>query len=231
MSTVTTSHDIVDEPPRMRARRQPSKSSGGSSDHSWISVEERRTHILRATAQCIAKQGYDGVRLRDVSHAAGVSVGLIQHYFDTRDVLLREAIKHLSEQLTGRFTSVDTHMLGAWERIEILVDQLCAVPDLEAHGFMWIAFAAAVSKHPELGPDLESVYQSWEEYVAAAVDHGVETGEFDLAGSRDDVIAVLLAFFDGYEYDMGTGLVAADPNELRDRALLTARALFRPTSA
>lgn len=195
-----------------------------------VSNEERRMRILGATAECIAEQGYDGVRLRDVARRAGVSVGLIQHYFDTRDALLRQAIKHLSEQLAGRFTSVGTQQDSAWQRIESLVDQLCAVPDLQAHSFMWIAFAAAVSKHPELEPELKNVYRSWEVYVRDAVAHGVETGEFDLIGDTDDVIVAFLAFFDGYEYDMGTKLIAADTTELRRRALMVARALFRPTA-
>ena len=194
-------------------------------------IEERSEHILRITAECIAEQGYDGVRLRDVSKRAGVSVGLIQHYFDTREALLSRAIKHLSERLTSQFSRLGGQQDSAWQQIEALVDELCSVPDLKAHSSMWIAFAAAVSKHPELRPELTSVYRSWERYVSSAIDQGVNTGEFNLVGERDDVIAVFLAFFDGYEYDMGTGLLPTDTTELRRRALLTARALFRPLSA
>lgn len=73
------------------------------------------------------------------------------------------------------------------------------------------------------------MYDAWRVYVEEAVDLGVSSGEFDLLGDRDDVIASYLAFFDGYEYDMATGLIPIDTDELRRRALLVARALFRPT--
>lgn len=199
------------------------------SDSTQPTVEERRFHILTAAVSLIAEQGYDGVRLRDVGKRAGVSIGLIQHYFDTRDELMRAAIVHLSEDLVARFNQAGHAEASAWGRIVALVDQLCAVPNLSEHSTMWVAFAAAVSKYPDLSPGLRQVYDAWRVYVEEAVDLGVSSGEFDLLGDRDDVIASYLAFFDGYEYDMATGLIPIDTDELRRRALLVARALFRPT--
>ncbi|WP_053383581.1 TetR/AcrR family transcriptional regulator [Leucobacter celer] len=191
-------------------------------------AEERRRTILAAASECIALQGYDGVRLRDVSKRAGVSVGLIQHYFETRDELLAQAIRHLSEELLAGFSQSEAGPLGAWERIEALVDRLCSVSDLQEHSFMWIAFGSAAAGHPELRPHLERVYRLWEAYVRHAVEAGIENGELSPVGDLDDTIAVYLAFFDGYEYDMGAGLVPADVEDLRRRALLLGRALLRP---
>ncbi|MBO1900977.1 TetR family transcriptional regulator [Leucobacter weissii] len=190
--------------------------------------EERRKIILTAAAECIAEQGYDGVRMREVSRRAGVSVGLIQHYFDTRDELLAQAIRHLSEELLSAFARPSAAPRGAWERIEALVDHLCSVTDIREHSFMWIAFGAAVAGHPELRPQLERVYRSWERIVRGAIEDGAASGELDPVGDIDDTVAAYLAFFDGYEYDMGTGLVEADVAELRRRALLLGRALLRP---
>ncbi|PRI10758.1 TetR/AcrR family transcriptional regulator [Leucobacter massiliensis] len=191
-------------------------------------AEERRQAILAAASECIALQGYDGVRLRDVGKRAGVSIGLIQHYFETRDELLAQAIRHLSEELLAAFAQPPAAPVGAWGRIELLVDRLCSVPGLQEHSFMWVAFGAAVAGHPELRPHLERVYRSWEEYVRSAVREGVRSGELSPLGELEDAVAVYLAFFDGYEYDMGAGLVPADAEELRRRALLLGRALFRP---
>ena len=194
------------------------------------SIEERKLLIMSATVSLIAKDGYDGVRLRDVSRVAGVSIGLIQHYFDTRNELMRAAIVHMSEELVGRFKQAGHAETSAWGRIVALVDQLCAVPDLNEHSTMWVAFAAAVSKYPELKPGLQNVYDAWECYITEAIHLGLETGEFSLVGEREDVIASLLAFFDGYEYDMATGLIPVDTDQLRRRALLVAAALLRPNS-
>ena len=194
-------------------------------------AEERRRTILAAASECIAVQGYDGVRLREVSKRAGVSIGLIQHYFETRDELLAQAIRHLSEELLAEFARPAAARLGAWQRIEELVDRLCSVANLQEHSFMWVAFGSAAAGHPELRPHLERVYRSWETYVRGAVEAGVASGELSPIGEVDDLVAVYLAFFDGYEYDMGAGLVPAAAEELRRRALLLGRALFRPRTA
>lgn len=191
-------------------------------------VEERRRTILDAAGECIAFQGYDGVRLRDVSRRAGVSVGLIQHYFDTRDELLAQAIQHLSVELVAEFMRPATEQMSPWQRIEELVDRLASVKDLQSHSFMWVAFGSAVAGHPELRPHLQHVYDSWEGYVRNAIEHGVASGAFLPEGDLDDIVAIYLAFFDGYEYDMGAGLVATDIPEMRRRALHLARALLRP---
>lgn len=191
-------------------------------------IQERRELILTAAATCIARQGYDGVRLRDISREAGVSIGLVQHYFDTREGLLAHAIRHLSEGLLADFAQGVKHATSAWGTIEALVEMLCRVPNLQEHSTMWVAFAGAVSRHSELAPHLENVYLTWDRYVRNAVLQGTQRGEFDPVGDVDDVVAVFLAFFDGYEYDMATGLTQVDADELRRRARLLATALLRP---
>lgn len=192
------------------------------------SVEDRRQLILESTITCIIRSGFDGVRLRDVSKEAGVSVGLIQHYFDSRDELVSQAIAHLSEDLVEQFFHAASGAETAWARIEWMVDRLCEVPDLASHSHMWLALGGAVVRHPQLRPELERVYGAWQHYVHSTLELGVRNGEFDLIGDIDDVVATYLAFFDGYEYDMSTGLLPADKAELRRRSFLLSRSLFRP---
>ena len=54
-------------------------------------LSRRKRAILEATLRLVADQGAAAVRLRDVARAAGVSVGSLQYYFDSRDQLIREA--------------------------------------------------------------------------------------------------------------------------------------------
>ena len=58
---------------------------------SAMSLSERMARqcetVLRVAVQQIAERGYDSVRLRDVATNAGVSIGLLQHYFGSREDL------------------------------------------------------------------------------------------------------------------------------------------------
>ena len=52
---------------------------------------DRRDEVLAAAATVMARMGFERMRLRDVATEAGVSIGLLQHYFETREQLGREA--------------------------------------------------------------------------------------------------------------------------------------------
>ena len=57
-----------------------------------LSETERREQILRATVEVVARYGYDGASLVRVAEQAGVSKGLVSHYFGSKDDLMAEAV-------------------------------------------------------------------------------------------------------------------------------------------
>lgn len=50
-----------------------------------------RTRLITVAMRLFAERGYDGVTVRDIAGSAGVSVGLINHHFQTKEGL-REAV-------------------------------------------------------------------------------------------------------------------------------------------
>jgi TetR/AcrR family fatty acid metabolism transcriptional regulator len=50
---------------------------------------ERRRTILRAAIDVFAEKGYHGCRIADVAQQAGVAYGLVYHYFQNKDELLK----------------------------------------------------------------------------------------------------------------------------------------------
>ncbi len=185
----------------------------------------RREQILTAAGQCIRVLGFDRVRLRDVSTESGASIGLIQHYFETRDGLLEEAVAHQSDQLIERLIARSTDLHG-WRRLEALFDEIYGIPDLGEHATLWVALAGAAMRHPELLPRHHRIHLAWRQLVGEAVRESVELGEIEPIDDIDHRIACLLAFFDGYEFQVATGDMPADAETFRVRARLVAAALF-----
>ncbi|WP_129839857.1 TetR/AcrR family transcriptional regulator [Streptomyces sp. RFCAC02] len=64
--------------------------------------EERRRQIARAVRDLIAGQGLDAVTVARTAAAAGVSVGLVQHYFRSKDEMLLHAFHEISARIRGR---------------------------------------------------------------------------------------------------------------------------------
>lgn len=50
-------------------------------------AEETRGRILDAASQLFAQHGYEGASVRQIASAAGVSLGMIRHYFGSKDGL------------------------------------------------------------------------------------------------------------------------------------------------
>ena len=58
----------------------------------------RRQDLIQGTIKSIAALGYQDSTVQTICEAAGVSRGLIGHYFDGKDELLIEAFRHLVAQ-------------------------------------------------------------------------------------------------------------------------------------
>jgi AcrR family transcriptional regulator len=58
--------------------------------------------ITDALGRIASRQGLSGVTFREVAAEAGVSVGLVQHYFASKDELLLAALRHLAERVAKR---------------------------------------------------------------------------------------------------------------------------------
>jgi AcrR family transcriptional regulator len=69
--------------------------------------EERREQIVEAALRVFADKGYDAATTKDIAHAAGVTPGLIYHYFQDKRALLatifaeRSAVGITAEMLTA----------------------------------------------------------------------------------------------------------------------------------
>ena len=64
------------------------------------SPEVRREALVEAALRCIAAHGYEGVSVRRIAAEAGVSVGLINHYYAGIDLLVAHAFESMAESMT-----------------------------------------------------------------------------------------------------------------------------------
>ncbi len=61
-----------------------------------IQAEERRLQILDAALEVFAEKSYRGTSIKDIAAAAGMSQGLMYHYFTGKEELLKATIDHHS---------------------------------------------------------------------------------------------------------------------------------------
>ncbi|MFE0579890.1 TetR/AcrR family transcriptional regulator [Streptomyces sp. NPDC058874] len=67
-----------------------------------VDHEERRTQIAEALVRVAGRRGLHAVGMRDVAAEAGVSLRLVQYYFQTKEKLLFYGLQHLTDRFTAR---------------------------------------------------------------------------------------------------------------------------------
>ena len=60
--------------------------------------DRRRQALIKATIAVIARHGVSGTTVDRVARKAGVSLGLMNFHFDSKERLFRETFRHLSEE-------------------------------------------------------------------------------------------------------------------------------------
>lgn len=191
---------------------------------------EPRESILVAAAKCLSERGFDRSRLRDVSKYAGVSIGLIQHYFETRDQLLHEAFSWSCNELLARWRlRAESWPDDPWRRIVFLVDELTLGPDLKRHAATWTEFCSSAARHDELRGPVSEVFIGWRRLIVDAIEQARAMGLAEPEMEARDVADILNAVVDGFEMAtaVDAGLVTAE--RFRALVIAVASSLLRPS--
>src|SRR5271154_6260680 len=121
--------------------------------------ETRRRQLVEVTIDSLAELGYVGTTLAQIAIRAGVSTGLVAHYFGDKDGLLDAAFRSLAtrvgNQVRARLRQVGTPR----GRIQAVIDANLAPEEFEQRtGTAWLAFWGQVL-HVESLKRVQSVYQ------------------------------------------------------------------------
>jgi AcrR family transcriptional regulator len=68
-----------------------------------LSKQRRQQQLLNATIKCISKKGLGSMTLADVANEAGLSQGIVNLHFKSKDNLLRETLNYLFEDYDTEF--------------------------------------------------------------------------------------------------------------------------------
>ncbi|MEI2298074.1 TetR/AcrR family transcriptional regulator [Ensifer sp. MJa1] len=68
---------------------------------------ERRQELIEATLDCISEFGLKGATVRQIAIRAGVTAGLVRHYFESKDQMVAEAYRAVIASLTEKASQVE----------------------------------------------------------------------------------------------------------------------------
>ncbi|MFB9903485.1 TetR family transcriptional regulator C-terminal domain-containing protein [Allokutzneria oryzae] len=147
-----------------------------------IDHELRRRQVVEALLRLTAERGLDEVSVAKVAAAAGVSVGLVQHYFSNKDEMLLLAFHTIDERFDERLRvlleSSGDREVPARSLVREALLQLMPLDDVRAdEARVWLAFCARSVGAPQLAKVYEAATLRRLEQLADAVVRGQLAGE------------------------------------------------------
>src|SRR5579863_2021102 len=121
--------------------------------------DTRRRQLVEVTIDSLAELGYVGTTLAQIATRAGVSPGLVAHYFGDKDGLLDAAFRSLARRVGNHVRARLRHVSTPRARIQAVIDANLAPEEFEQRtGTAWLAFWGQVLQVPSL-KRVQSVYQ------------------------------------------------------------------------
>lgn len=160
--------------------------------------EGKGEHIASALRRVVAAQGLEAVSLRRVAAEAGVTSGMVQHYFPSKDAMLDCALQAAAAGFQARMTAA-LAALGASAAPRDLVGAVLSalLPSDDgglADGRVALAFMAHAATRPEAARRLEEGAAQLRDFIADQARAAVRGGEAaaDLDPKRTAVAQVLI---------------------------------------
>jgi AcrR family transcriptional regulator len=166
-----------------------------------VDHHERRTLIADALVRVAAAQGLEAVSLRHVAAEAGVSAGMVQHYFRTKDEMMAFALAVVREHYQQRVTEA-VESLGATPGTRTLLWTFLAAllptdDERRADGQVALAFLAYSAVRPAAGTVLHADAADLATYVAGLIRDAQNAGEAVSHVDPHRAAAGLLAILEG----------------------------------
>ncbi|MET0235388.1 MAG: TetR/AcrR family transcriptional regulator [Kibdelosporangium sp.] len=160
-----------------------------------VDHEERRRLIAEAVRRIAADRGLEAVSLGEVASVAGISKGLVQHYFPTKDVMLRYAAETLRDQVERR---MGTAFAGGVPGLRtMLVALLPLDEENRAEALVANAFLQRALKDEDIAQRFRIGHAQLRDAVAATIAAAQAAGELDAGVDPAPEADLLLALVSG----------------------------------
>ncbi len=178
----------------------------------------RREQICRAAATVISREGFAGTTMRMVAEEAGVSTGMLNHYFANRQDLLQQALVFVSERAQARMRAAIADVPPGRQRLAALLDSaLEEGQEVDETWRVWINAYGEAVRLAGLRHTIESRLISWYELLDKALEGLVppeENGAIPWAWRLD-------AILNGLTLQALTSEAALDSERIRDEVIRT----------
>ncbi|OGO46292.1 MAG: hypothetical protein A2W34_02450 [Chloroflexi bacterium RBG_16_64_32] len=157
----------------------------------------RRSQIISAARKVFSRKGYDAATVEEIAETAGVSKGLIYHYFRSKeDVLVAtaeawlDAFKEDTKRMTTAEATASSKLLA--------VQRLHTEQTIKGWDFVLVQveFWSELLRQPAIAHHYARMFRNARSLLAATIEEGIAGGEFRPVPAKE-VASLMMAMVDG----------------------------------
>jgi TetR/AcrR family transcriptional regulator, transcriptional repressor of bet genes len=133
--------------------------------------ERRRDDLISAALDLVAEGGPRAATVRAISDKAGVTAGLIRHYFASKEELTRAAYTRLMSRMTAQSAAVlETAPEDAVTRLSLFIAAAVSPPVLDAEAVgLWAGFVQELRRDEDMREVHSSTYLAFRNLLQSLI--------------------------------------------------------------
>lgn len=144
-----------------------------------VDHEAQREIFSQAAMRLMARDGLEGVTMRAVANEAELSYGSLFHYFDSKDDLLKHAIRQLTSAQTHRVNEYVSQFSGLKALEHLLCDDAIINESSRDAWIVWMTFQYKVALQPSFAEMHSELIDGWLERITQLLSEAQQAGEIN----------------------------------------------------
>jgi AcrR family transcriptional regulator len=152
--------------------------------------QRRRQELVRATFQMIAKNGFEGLRTRDIADLVGVNIATLHYYFPTKESLIRAVLDQAMIRFRSTLTPHGSPSEQLRNHLRAVRKLLIEEPELKA---VMAELALRSARDRSIAAIMAEMYDSWHRAVRGLLRRAIKEGGLKSDLDSDGVAALIVA--------------------------------------
>lgn len=183
------------------------------------SADQRRLQLIEATLRCLGRDGVEATVVRRIAEEAGLSIGMVRHYFSGKDALLAATYRHLSlllQEATAKALAEAAPDPAAQLRAYILAG---LKPPILDHDYVRARFLFwhLAHSHGEVRKVHDEIYSRFEKRLLQLVRAAAQFSRADIEAPT--LTIAIMALLKGIWLEWSLAPNRIDPARLADQVL------------
>ncbi len=153
---------------------------------------DKQIHILNVAEKLIAKKGFEGTSVREISAAANINVAMISYYFGSKEKMMSYLYRYRVQKTRESFAEFAEIIREGKPEMQMKELVKYVVTQLFKYNYFH-GFVTQELRHTEhLKEDLLEFYNTFTSKIDDVVKKGVTTGVFVTAPKAEDILTIIV---------------------------------------